>query len=66
MGGSEGIVLATAKRFASEADGPVFFADTVGLRLVMAAIERFAAGVNGAVGTPAFLLVTLATAEAGD
>ena len=40
--------------------GPMFYADTVGLQTVLAAIERFATGPNGAAWTPAPLLVQLA------
>jgi 3-hydroxyacyl-CoA dehydrogenase len=40
--------------------GPMFYADTVGLQTVLAAVERFATGPNGAAWTPAPLLVQLA------
>ena len=40
--------------------GPMFYADTVGLPAVLAAIERYALGRHGAAWTPAPLLVRLA------
>lgn len=40
--------------------GPMFYADTVGLPVVLASIERFAAGPNGSAWTAAPLLVKLA------
>jgi len=40
--------------------GPMFYADTVGLPVVLAAIERLAAGRHGDAWTPAPLLVQLA------
>lgn len=40
--------------------GPMFYADTVGLPAVLAAIERFAQGPNGAAWVAAPLLVRLA------
>ncbi|TWI68994.1 3-hydroxyacyl-CoA dehydrogenase [Pseudoduganella lurida] len=40
--------------------GPMFYADSVGLPSVLAAIERFAAGTHGEAWTPAPLLVRLA------
>ena len=44
--------------------GPMFYADTVGLPAVLAAIERYAAGPNGAAWVAAPLLAKLA-AEGG-
>ena len=40
--------------------GPMFYADTVGLPVVLAAVERFAAGRHGDAWQPAPLLVRLA------
>ncbi len=40
--------------------GPMFYADTVGLPLVLAAMNRFAAGYHGECWTPAPLLAKLA------
>jgi 3-hydroxyacyl-CoA dehydrogenase len=40
--------------------GPMFYADTVGLRTVLAAIEKYARGYHGEAWTPAPLLVRLA------
>ncbi|MDQ2821461.1 MAG: 3-hydroxyacyl-CoA dehydrogenase NAD-binding domain-containing protein [Pseudomonadota bacterium] len=40
--------------------GPMFYADTVGLPKVLASIEQYAQGPNGAAWHPAPLLVTLA------
>lgn len=40
--------------------GPMFYADTVGLPTVLAAMERFARGYHGDAWTPAPLLVRLA------
>ncbi|QGZ37817.1 3-hydroxyacyl-CoA dehydrogenase [Pseudoduganella flava] len=45
--------------------GPMFYADTVGLPNVLAAIERFAAGRNGEAWQPAPLLARLAAAGKG-
>ena len=44
--------------------GPMFYADTVGLPTVLAAIERFAGGPNGAAWRPAPLLARLASSGA--
>jgi 3-hydroxyacyl-CoA dehydrogenase len=54
------IVYLTGYGFPLHRGGPMFYADTVGLPAVLAAIERFAQGVNGAAWTPAPLLVRLA------
>jgi 3-hydroxyacyl-CoA dehydrogenase len=43
----------------------MFYADTVGLPSVLAAIERFAAGRNGDAWRPAPLLAQLAAAGRG-
>jgi 3-hydroxyacyl-CoA dehydrogenase len=40
--------------------GPMFYADTVGLPNVLASIEQYASGANGAAWVPAPLLVKLA------
>jgi 3-hydroxyacyl-CoA dehydrogenase len=40
--------------------GPMFYADTLGLRAVLAAIEKYARGYHGEAWTPAPLLVRLA------
>jgi 3-hydroxyacyl-CoA dehydrogenase len=40
--------------------GPMFYADTVGLPQVLAAIEKYALGYHGEAWTPASLLVRLA------
>jgi 3-hydroxyacyl-CoA dehydrogenase len=45
--------------------GPMFYADTVGLPNVLAAIERFAAGRNGDAWQPAPLLARLAAQGRG-
>jgi 3-hydroxyacyl-CoA dehydrogenase len=45
--------------------GPMFYADTVGLAKVLAAIEGYARGYRGEAWTPAPLLVKLAREGAG-
>jgi 3-hydroxyacyl-CoA dehydrogenase len=40
--------------------GPMFYADTVGLANVLAAVEKYARGYRGEAWTPAPLLVRLA------
>src|SRR5262249_60273256 len=40
--------------------GPMFYADTVGLRNVLPAMEKYGKGRNGQFWTPAALLVRLA------
>ena len=45
--------------------GPMFYADTVGLPQVLAAIRRYADGNQGAAWQPARLLVELAEAGKG-
>jgi 3-hydroxyacyl-CoA dehydrogenase len=40
--------------------GPMFYADTVGLPAVLAAVEKYAGGHHGEAWTPAPLLVRLA------
>lgn len=50
--------------FPAERGGPMFHADRIGLRNVLARIEQFAAGANGWSWTPAQLLVDLAARNA--
>jgi 3-hydroxyacyl-CoA dehydrogenase len=45
--------------------GPMFYADTVGLPKVLAAIERYARGYHGAAWAPAALLQRLANEGRG-
>jgi 3-hydroxyacyl-CoA dehydrogenase len=45
--------------------GPMFYADTVGLAHVLAAIEGYARGYHGEAWTPASLLVRLAAEGRG-
>ena len=54
------MVYLTGYGFPPYRGGPMFYADTVGLPNVLAAIERYAAGRHGEAWTPAPLLVTLA------
>jgi 3-hydroxyacyl-CoA dehydrogenase len=54
------MVYLTGYGFPAYRGGPMFYADTVGLDKVLAAIERFQQGYMGAVWKPAPLLVKLA------
>jgi 3-hydroxyacyl-CoA dehydrogenase len=54
------IVYLTGYGFPAWRGGPMFYADTVGLDKVLAAIERFQKGYQGGVWKPAPLLVRLA------
>jgi 3-hydroxyacyl-CoA dehydrogenase len=54
------MVYLTGYGFPLYRGGPMFYADTVGLPNVLAAMEQYARGLNGAAWTPAPLLVTLA------
>jgi len=54
------MVYLTGYGFPPYRGGPMFYADTVGLPRVLAAIERYAARRHGEAWTPAPLLVTLA------
>ena len=54
------MVYLTGYGFPLHRGGPMFHADTVGLPNVLAAIERYARGANGAGWVPAPLLVKLA------
>jgi 3-hydroxyacyl-CoA dehydrogenase len=54
------IVYLTGYGFPSYRGGPMFYADTVGLDKVLAAIERFQKGYQGSQWQPAPLLVKLA------
>jgi 3-hydroxyacyl-CoA dehydrogenase len=54
------MVYLTGYGFPMYRGGPMFYADTVGLPKVLAAIERFQKGYQGAVWKPAPLLVKLA------
>ena len=56
------MVYLTGYGFPLYRGGPMFYADTVGLPKVLAAIEHYARGANGAAWTPAPLLVQLAAA----
>ncbi|MGA9335433.1 MAG: 3-hydroxyacyl-CoA dehydrogenase NAD-binding domain-containing protein, partial [Rudaea sp.] len=58
------IVYLTGYGFPLWRGGPMFYADSVGLNNVLAAMRRYAAGYEGAAWEPAPLLVTLA--EAGE
>ncbi len=55
------MVYLTGYGFPPYRGGPMFYADTVGLPKVLAAIEKFQKGYQGAVWKPAPLLVKLAT-----
>jgi 3-hydroxyacyl-CoA dehydrogenase len=54
------MVYLTGYGFPLYRGGPMFYADTVGLPNVLAAMEQYARGLNGAAWTPAPLLVKLA------
>ena len=54
------MVYLTGYGFPPYRGGPMFYADTVGLPAVLAAVERYAAGRHGDAWTPAPLLVRLA------
>jgi 3-hydroxyacyl-CoA dehydrogenase len=54
------VVYLTGYGFPNWRGGPMFYADTVGLAKVLAAIERFQKGYQGAQWKPAPLLVKLA------
>jgi 3-hydroxyacyl-CoA dehydrogenase len=54
------MVYLTGYGFPLYRGGPMFYADTVGLPNVLAAIEKYARGLNGAAWVPAPLLVKLA------
>jgi 3-hydroxyacyl-CoA dehydrogenase len=54
------MVYLTGYGFPLYRGGPMFYADTVGLPNVLAAIEQYACGLNGAAWVPAPLLVKLA------
>jgi 3-hydroxyacyl-CoA dehydrogenase len=54
------MVYLTGYGFPLYRGGPMFYADTVGLPNVLAAIEHYARGPNGVAWTPAPLLVQLA------
>jgi 3-hydroxyacyl-CoA dehydrogenase len=54
------MVYLTGYGFPPYRGGPMFYADTVGLDKVLAAIERFQKGYQGAQWKPAPLLVKLA------
>jgi 3-hydroxyacyl-CoA dehydrogenase len=54
------MVYLTGYGFPPYRGGPMFYADTVGLQKVLASIEKFQAGYQGAVWKPAPLLVKLA------
>jgi 3-hydroxyacyl-CoA dehydrogenase len=54
------MVYLTGYGFPAYRGGPMFYADTVGLPKVLAAIEKFQKGYQGAVWKPAPLLVKLA------
>jgi 3-hydroxyacyl-CoA dehydrogenase len=58
------IIYLNGYGFPAERGGPMFHADRMGLRNVLAKIERFAAGTNGWSWTPAPLLVDLAARNA--
>jgi 3-hydroxyacyl-CoA dehydrogenase len=57
------MVYLTGYGFPPYRGGPMFFADTVGLPKVLAAIERFQAGYQGSQWKPAPLLTRLARDE---
>ena len=54
------MVYLTGYGFPLYRGGPMFYADTVGLQNVLAAMEQYARGLNGAAWVPAPLLVKLA------
>jgi 3-hydroxyacyl-CoA dehydrogenase len=54
------MVYLTGYGFPAHRGGPMFYADTVGLAKVLAAIEKFMQGYNGSQWKPAPLLVKLA------
>jgi 3-hydroxyacyl-CoA dehydrogenase len=54
------MVYLTGYGFPLHRGGPMFYADTVGLPQVLAAIGQYARGANGAAWVPAPLLVKLA------
>jgi 3-hydroxyacyl-CoA dehydrogenase len=54
------MVYLTGYGFPAYRGGPMFYADTLGLKNVLASIEKFQAGYQGAVWKPAPLLVKLA------
>ena len=54
------MVYLTGYGFPAHRGGPMFYADTVGLAKVVAAIEGFQKGYNGNQWKPAPLLVKLA------
>jgi 3-hydroxyacyl-CoA dehydrogenase len=54
------MVYLTGYGFPLYRGGPMFYADTVGLPNVLAAMEQYARGLNGAAWVPAPLLVKLA------
>jgi 3-hydroxyacyl-CoA dehydrogenase len=56
------VVYLTGYGFPVYRGGPMFYADTVGLRDVLGAIRRFSKGYRGQAWTPAPLLVRLAEA----
>ena len=56
------MVYLTGYGFPPYRGGPMFYADTVGLNNVVAAMERYAKGRNGQFWTPAPLLARLAAA----
>ena len=54
------MVYLTGYGFPPYRGGPMFYADTVGLKNVLNAIQKFQAGYQGSVWKPAPLLVKLA------
>jgi 3-hydroxyacyl-CoA dehydrogenase len=54
------VIWANGYGFPRSRGGPMFYADTVGLDNVLAAIERFATGADARYWTPAPLLIELA------
>ena len=54
------MVYLTGYGFPAYRGGPMFYADTVGLKNVLNSIQKFQAGYQGAVWKPAPLLVKLA------
>jgi 3-hydroxyacyl-CoA dehydrogenase len=59
------MVYLTGYGFPLHRGGPMFYADTVGLPTVLAAIKQYARGANGAAWVPAPLLVELAAEGRG-
>jgi 3-hydroxyacyl-CoA dehydrogenase len=59
------MVYLTGYAFPLHRGGPMFYADTVGLPTVLAAIEKYARGRNGEAWAPAPLLVRLAAEGKG-